>query len=300
MIKYEQTTAKNIKNNTNRKSVCDALTRVSTFIQTIKSIPSNGIALFSSQEDHIVIYPPRALNRFIYRCGKTFAYEELLPLFEEPKKMFGILQVWGEETIIQIANEFCEVKNIATKTTKIQKRQKNGGQSQNRIARLREESIHNYLKLSGEKANNAFMRDGLPIIEALLIVGNGWKKDMLEQYLIIPKNISRYVYSVEKGVNIESYIKDMILKETGQEEKKHLTHIQDAILFNPDILVFGRENVLKEENLKYIYVSDKINLDKKLFQSLIILKSGLEPYGGIVGERFFKTENEYNDGYEED
>jgi hypothetical protein len=47
-IKHEQTTAANIKNNTNRKSVLDALTRAYTIASTLDSIPNEGIAIFTS------------------------------------------------------------------------------------------------------------------------------------------------------------------------------------------------------------------------------------------------------------
>ncbi len=45
----EQTTATNIRNNSNRKSVQAALTRVNTFLSGLKTIPSSGIAIFAEQ-----------------------------------------------------------------------------------------------------------------------------------------------------------------------------------------------------------------------------------------------------------
>lgn len=47
-IKHEQTTASNIKNNTNRKSVLDALTRAYSIASNLNSIPNEGIAIFTS------------------------------------------------------------------------------------------------------------------------------------------------------------------------------------------------------------------------------------------------------------
>jgi peptide subunit release factor 1 (eRF1) len=47
-IKHEQATASNIKNNTNRKSVLDALTRAYSIASSLHSIPNEGIAIFTS------------------------------------------------------------------------------------------------------------------------------------------------------------------------------------------------------------------------------------------------------------
>ena len=46
-VSQERTTAKNIKNNVNRKSVVDALGRVSGVLDTLKSIPDSGIAIYA-------------------------------------------------------------------------------------------------------------------------------------------------------------------------------------------------------------------------------------------------------------
>lgn len=45
----ESTTAANIRNNSNRKSVQTALTRVNSFLSNLKTIPSSGLAIFAEQ-----------------------------------------------------------------------------------------------------------------------------------------------------------------------------------------------------------------------------------------------------------
>lgn len=47
-VKQEQNTAQNIRNNTNRKSVLDALTKISSTLSNMKTIPDEGIAIFSA------------------------------------------------------------------------------------------------------------------------------------------------------------------------------------------------------------------------------------------------------------
>ena len=49
MVRSEQASARNIKNNTNRKSVVDALSGIWTVVSDLKSVPSSGIALYAGQ-----------------------------------------------------------------------------------------------------------------------------------------------------------------------------------------------------------------------------------------------------------
>ncbi len=49
MVKHEQSTAKNIRNRMNRQSVSDALTKLSSKLSDMKSVPESGIAMFSGQ-----------------------------------------------------------------------------------------------------------------------------------------------------------------------------------------------------------------------------------------------------------
>jgi peptide chain release factor subunit 1 len=48
-IKQESNTANNIKNNTNRKSVQQALSSLSSYIKKMKRLPDTGVALFAEQ-----------------------------------------------------------------------------------------------------------------------------------------------------------------------------------------------------------------------------------------------------------
>ena len=48
-MSQEATTAANIRNNSNRKSVQSALVRINSFLSGLKEIPSSGLAIFSEQ-----------------------------------------------------------------------------------------------------------------------------------------------------------------------------------------------------------------------------------------------------------
>jgi hypothetical protein len=177
------------------------------------------------------------------------------------------LQVFGEKTTIQTANEFVEIKTIDTKTTKLQRNQSHGGQSKNRIERLRQESIHNYLKLAGEKAMNAFVKEGVPIIKALLIVGPGMKKEQITEYINI--DVPTMVKSADLNTPIMPFIFELISNTSSTEYSKQLKEIDMLLSKSADMLAFGDD--LKSDNIKIIYDNPLV----------------IQKYGGPVGIRYY-------------
>lgn len=214
-----------------------------------------------------VIETPRAINKFIYNCGRSFVLEPIVELFKQPVENYGILQVYGEKTIVQISNEFAEVKTIDIKTTKLQKKQSHGGQSKNRIERLRQESIHNYLKLAGEKAMLAFVKNGIPIIKALLIIGPGMKKDQIQEYINIPVIIM--VKSADVDDPISPLLLELIATCSSNKNATALKEIDDLLIKQPDMLVFGDE--IKSDEVRIVHDNPLIT----------------QKYGGPVGIRYF-------------
>lgn len=286
LIKHEQTTAVNIKSNVNRKSVQTALVATLSALNTIKSIPPNGVAIFAGINfDTTIISPPRPIVKTFYHCGKKFLYEPVEELFKQPEQQYGILQVFGEKTTILLSNEFAECKTIDIKTTKVQKKQCRGGQSKNRIERLREETIHNYLKLASEKAIKAFTKDGQPIIKALLLVGPGLKKEKMTSYLEL--KVPFYIYNVdsENSPLISEYLTHMIETENNVDDSKHIDKLTNLLTMSPGLLAFGDDikTSLDDKNISRIYSSVKIDVD---VPNIIINSSFLSAYGGMIGVKY--------------
>jgi peptide subunit release factor 1 (eRF1) len=217
--------------------------------------------------DTVVFSPPRPIKKFIYWCGKDFITEPIEELYKEPIERYGILKVFGEETVVQISNEFGEVKTIDVKTTKLQKRQDRGGQSQNRIARLRLETIHNYLKSAAEKATAAFVSEGVPNVNAILVVGSGLKKEQILEYLNIKVPI--YVKTINLTEDYSNYIFEMIAEVGKNKETRELNEVLELMAKTPDLLLFG----------------DEVNDDtvKKKYTGKLVLGR----FGGVVGVKYY-------------
>ncbi len=220
-----------------------------------------------------MIEPPKCISKFIYNCGRSFITEPIEVLFQQHKVSYGIIEIYGEETIISKTNDLFELEYLAEKTARLQKRQSRGGQSQNRIARLRLETIHNYLMMAAEKATINFTTDGSPNIDALLIVGHGIKKEQIIDYLDQLNNIPIIVRAKIKQDPLMPYIIDFVSGISTSTKAIELTHIDELFQKSPDLLVFGDETKTNP-NIKKIYDSVEV----------------ISKYGGPIGELYFASD----------
>ena len=100
MLNNEYGTASNIKSNTTRKNVQDAITRVTQRMKLFKKIPRNGLVLFcgaipqngpgSEKIELYIISPPEPIQVYLYRCDARFHTEHLQDMIKE-KETFGII-----------------------------------------------------------------------------------------------------------------------------------------------------------------------------------------------------------------
>ena len=218
------------------------------------------------------VYPPQEIKRFIYNCGKTFDVDYINSLFIPSKKRYGVIQIYGEDSIIQVCDENAILKTLNTKSTKLQRRHGRGGQSQNRIARLRDESIHEYLKSVGEKINSAYITDGVPNVTDVLILGHGLKKSQIIEYR--PETLQNLPINVESKPRedpITPYLQRFIDSRVRNEYSSDLQEIETLLQSNPDLLVFGAELTDHAAEIKKIYDTQDV----------------LARFGGPVGVRYY-------------
>lgn len=141
----ELTTARNIKDRKNRHNVCRTLTKLSELLphqdMTMGVIVYCGIDEYE-QEIVSIIIPKIQLDIFYYNCGNKFITHIAEKYTNEHKG--NIVFADGNKCIIY---EFKYGKFIIKKQfdALLQKRQKKGGQSAIRIARLAEETRHMYV-----------------------------------------------------------------------------------------------------------------------------------------------------------
>ena len=222
----------------------------------------------------IFVSPPRTIKKFIYNCGNSFVLEPIEELHVESKEKYGLMELCGENCSIYLSSEFGETILVDQKSTKLQRRQGRGGSSQNRIARLREETIYSYLKSSAEKAVAAYVRDGRTLIKGLLIVGPSLKKEQIIDYL---EDIKAPIEIKAKEEGDPSYplLIDFIARHGNDEESKEFELINDLLIRTPDLLAFGAELENEKGNIKKVYSSELIK----------------RRFGGPVGIKYFAYDN---------
>jgi peptide subunit release factor 1 (eRF1) len=193
-------------------------------------------------------------------------------LFIAPKQRYGVVQIYGEDSVIQVCDETLLLRTLGHKSTKLQRRHGRGGQSQNRIARLRDESIHEYLKSVAEKITTAFMTNSQPNVSDILILGHGLKKQQIIEYL--PNMLAQIPIIVESKPQadpVEPFIRRFVESRACINLADDLNKIEDIMQQSPDLLVFGDEIVSHAADIKTIY--DAANVVAR--------------YGGPVGVRYY-------------
>jgi peptide chain release factor subunit 1 len=187
-LRSEWGTAANIKSDTTRNHVQDALTRVIQRLKLYEKIPETGLIIFCGAlptngpgSETIKLYeliPPKPVTTYLYRCDDHFHLEPLRAMLKE-EKLIGVLSIDATEAGIGVVRgEQVEVIDVIT--SGVSGKTKKGGQSQRRYEREREMFLTYYYQRVAERANEAFLgEDG---ISGLIIAGPGpTKEDFLKK-----------------------------------------------------------------------------------------------------------------------
>ena len=236
MLKQEYGTAANIKSDTTRKNVQDAITKVTQRLKLFKKVPKNGLVIFcgaipqnggpgSEKIETYVITPPEPIQVYLYRCDSRF-HTEYLREFLREKDTYGIVVMDSSAaTYATLRGRHLEiVKEI---TSGVPGKFRAGGQSARRFERQRESKLLGYFKRVGEHANELF----LPIedLKGVIIAGPGPTKQDFEKgdylhYTLKDKLISTIdtAYVSEQGVEEVMERAPEILRRVRYVEEKRI------------------------------------------------------------------------------
>lgn len=163
-VRQEQSEASNIKSKDTRTNVQDALASIGSRLRYYDSPPENGLILFSGAVDagggqtdmitEVIENPPQPVASFRYHCDSEFLLEPLEGMFEDAG-LYGLIVLdRRESTVGWLRGKRIEpVKNA---TSLVPGKQRKGGQSAQRFARLRLEAIDNFYQEVAEMANDLF------------------------------------------------------------------------------------------------------------------------------------------------
>jgi len=277
MLNNEYGTASNIKSNTTRKNVQDAITKVTQRVKLFKRVPENGLVIFcgaipqngpgSEKIETYVIYPPEPIQIYLYRCDSKFHTEHLQELLKD-KEIYGVLvlDASGATYATLRGKRLDIVKEI---TSGVPGKFRAGGQSARRFDRQREAKMQEFFTRVGDHANEIF----LPFedLRGIILGGPGPTKYDFEKgnylHYTLKKKILATVdtaYADVQGVKEAVEKSEEILRRIRYvEEKKIMQKFLREIGQDTGLATYGENevrNLLSTGIVDTILISEDVDL----------------------------------------
>ncbi|MBN2881183.1 peptide chain release factor aRF-1 [Candidatus Woesearchaeota archaeon] len=254
----EQGTATNIKSATTRKNVIDALEKMIQHLKTIDRTPKNGLAAFSgnvaeregvSDVNVWSIEPPIPLNIRIYRCDKNFITEPLEDMCEV-KEIYGLVVIDKRDGDVAMLKGKTIIP-LTKAQSGVPGKHKTGGQSAQRMERLRDEAAKEFYKKIANMMKDQFL--GNPNLKGIIVGGPGQSKidfidqgqitNELKQKIIAVKDLS---YTGEFGLQeLLEKSDDVLANEGVMAEKKIMQKFFENLATNQKQVSYGKSYVMK-------------------------------------------------------
>lgn len=164
-VTQEHSEASNIKSKQTRTAVQDALTSIKERLRYYDNPPENGMVLFSGAIDagggqtemvtQVLEHPPQPIESFIYHCDSAFLTEPLEEMLGD-KGLFGLIVLDRREANVGWLKGK-RVEPVKSATSLVPGKQRKGGQSAQRFARLRLEAIDNFYQEVAGMADDLFV-----------------------------------------------------------------------------------------------------------------------------------------------
>jgi peptide chain release factor subunit 1 len=285
-LRQEYSTAANIKSDTTRKNVQNAIQKVIERLKYYTKSPPNGLVIFcgaiprsgpgTEKMEIYVIEPPEPLNVNLYRCDDHFHTEYLEETLKE-KEIFGLISIdINEAAIGYIEGRRLEV--VGTYTSGIPGKHRAGGQSARRFERLREMEIHHYFDRIAKHVNDVFLEENVfDRLRGILVGGPGFTKhDFVEEADIDYRLRKKIIGFIDTNYSGKEGLREMINK--GSEilknvryvyEKKLIDEFMKKLAKNHNMVLYGLSDVMRNiesgaidrllvlEDIDYHYVSLK-------------------------------------------
>ena len=165
-VTQEHSEASNIKSKQTRTNVQDALTSIKDRLRYYDTFPpDNGIVIFSGAIDtgggqtdmitKVLESPPEPIQSFRYHCDSAFLTEPLEDMLMD-KGLFGLIVLDRREANVGWLKGK-RVEPVKSASSLVPGKQRKGGQSAQRFARLRLEAIDNFYQEVAGMANDLFV-----------------------------------------------------------------------------------------------------------------------------------------------
>jgi len=257
-LKQEQGTASNIKSATTRRNVIDGLERMVQHLRLFKKTPEHGLAVFSGnvaeREGQIdlevwSIEPPVPLKTRMYRCDKQFVLDLLRDMLDT-KEVYGLVVMDRRDANIALLKGKTIVPLVKTHS-QVPGKQRAGGQSAQRFARIREGAAKDHYKKVAEYMKNQFL--ALKDLKGIIVGGPGpTKYDFVEGGYITTELKNKIIaikdlsYTEEFGLQeLLDKSQDVLAKEEVAVEKDIMGKFFNLLSTKPGMTSYGIDEVRK-------------------------------------------------------
>ena len=275
-LREEWGTAGNIKSDTTRNHVQDALTKTMQRLKLYRTSPDTGLVIFSGAlptnglgSEVINIYeivPPKPVTAYLYQCDDHFHLEWLKDMLRE-EKVFGLLSIDASEAGLGIlSGSRLEIPDLMT--SGISGKTRKGGQSARRYERGREMELTYYFNRVGEHATRVFMDSGK--VTGMIIGGPGPTKEEFLNGGYLHYELQKKVlavidtsYSGREGVReLVDKASDTLQDVRLVEEKKLVQKFLGEVNRQGGLAVYGLPRVLdalQRANVEVVLTSDDLD-----------------------------------------
>ncbi len=275
-LREEWGTAGNIKSDTTRNHVQDALTKAMQRLKLYRTPPETGLVMFSGAlptnglgSEVVNIYeivPPKPVTAYLYQCDDHFHLEWLKDMLRE-EKVYGILSIDASEAGLGILSGD-RLDIVDAMTSGISGKTRKGGQSARRYERGREMELTYYYHRVGEHATRVFIDGGK--VTGMIVGGPGPTKEAflkgdflhyeLRNKLLVVLDTS---YSGREGVReLVEKASDTLQGVRLVEEKKLVQKFLLEVNRPGGFAIYGLPRVMEaiqKANVEVVLVSDDLN-----------------------------------------
>ena len=282
-LRDEYGTASNIKSDTTRNHVQDALTRVQQRLKLYKSAPPNGLVIFcgalpvSGPNTEVIqlfeIEPPKSISVYLYRCDDHFHLDLLRDTIRE-QEAIGILTIDTAEAALGLLVGD-KVSVIEEMTSGVAGKHRQGGQSARRFERLRANEINDFFNRIAVHAYKAFIE--VTPVKKMILGGPGPTKDSFYKGEYLDYRLQNGViglvdisYSGEAGIRETVEKAGSLLQDVRfVQEKDIINKFIGEASKDYGLAVYGLDNVLfslKNNSASTIIISEELDLYKLEFK----------------------------------
>jgi peptide chain release factor subunit 1 len=267
ILTEEYGAASNIKSRVNRQSVQDAITSAQQRLKRYNKTPPNGLVVYvgtvgtESGREKRVAYdfePFKPIKTKMYLCDSKFHVGPLAELLESNDK-YGFIIMDGSSTLF---GTVCgnDRETLQTITVELPKKQKKGGQSSMRFARLRLEARHNYIRKVAELSIQHFITNDLPNVKGLVLAGSAEFKEHLAKSDLFDKRLAKIVikivdvsYGLDNGFNQAIELsQDTLAGVKFVQERKLLSSFFEKIALDTGEICYGINDTMTALDLSAV------------------------------------------------